>query len=233
MAPESIQETRDDMEADFWLERWRDGRTHFHQQNITPQLPRHWPALGLAPGSRVLVPLCGKSLDMLWLARQGMRVLGVELAQLGVEQFFAENGLKAATRESAAGRHYVSGDIEIIHGDIFKLDAATLATCDGVYDRAALIALPPPMRAPYVDHVYRQMPARYRGLLITLDYRQELMNGPPFSVPDDEVQDLYRGHAEAEILERSDILREEPKFAERGLKALDTLAYRLQGKRQG
>ena len=145
----------------------------------------------------------------------------------------AENGLKAATRESAAGRHYVSGDIEIIHGDIFKLDAATLATCDGVYDRAALIALPPPMRAPYVDHVYRQLPARYRGLLITLDYRQELMNGPPFSVPDDEVQDLYRGHAEAEILERSDILREEPKFAERGLKALDTLAYRLQGKRQG
>ena len=77
------------------------------------------------------------------------------------------------------------------------------------------------------------LPARYRGLLITLDYRQELMNGPPFSVPDDEVQDLYRGHAEAEILERSDILREEPKFAERGLKALDTLAYRLQGKRQG
>jgi thiopurine S-methyltransferase len=187
----------------------------------------------LAPGSRVLVPLCGKSLDMLWLARQGMRVLGVELAQLGVEQFFAENGLQAATHETAMGRHYVAGDIEIICGDIFKLDAATLAACDGVYDRAALIALPPPMRAPYVQHVYRQLPAHYRGLLITLDYRQELMNGPPFSVPDDEVRDLYRGHAEADILERSDILREEPKFAERGLTALDTLAYRLQGKRPG
>ncbi|RXZ36109.1 thiopurine S-methyltransferase [Oxalobacteraceae bacterium CAVE-383] len=221
------------MEADFWLERWRDGRTHFHQNNITPQLPRHWPSLGLAAGSRVLVPLCGKSLDMLWLARQGMRVLGVELSQLGVEQFFAENGLQAAVHESAAGSHYVAGGIEIIHGDIFKLDAPTLAGCDGVYDRAALIALPPPMRAPYVKHVYAQLPPRYRGLLITLDYRQALMNGPPFSVPDDEVQALYRGHSTAEVLERSDILREEPKFAERGLTALDTLAYRLEGRPEG
>ncbi|HEY4318872.1 MAG TPA: thiopurine S-methyltransferase [Herbaspirillum sp.] len=221
------------MEAEFWLERWRDGRTHFHQNAITPQLPRHWSALALPAGSRVLAPLCGKSLDMLWLARQGMRVLGVELAQIGVEQFFAENGLQAVIHESAMGRHYVAGDIEIICGDIFKLDAATLAGCDGIYDRAALIALPPPMRAPYVRHVYAQLPRHYRGLLVTLDYRQELMNGPPFSVPDDEVQALYRGHSEAVVLERSDILREEPKFAERGLTALDTLAYKLQGKPQG
>jgi thiopurine S-methyltransferase len=218
------------MEADFWLERWRDGRTHFHQNTVTPQLPVHWPALALPAGSRVLVPLCGKSLDMIWLAQQGMRVLGVELSQLGVEQFFAENQLHPAIHQSAQGSHYVAGDIEIICGDIFKLESATLAACNGIYDRAALIALPPPMRAPYVRHVYAQLPALYSGLLITLDYRQELMNGPPFSVPDDEVQTLFAGHSAALIVERSDILKEEPKFAERGLTALDTLAYRLQGR---
>jgi thiopurine S-methyltransferase len=220
------------MEADFWLERWRDGRTHFHQTTVTPQLPQHWPSLAMPRGSRILVPLCGKSLDMIWLAQQGMRVLGVELSQVGVEQFFAENGLHPAIGQSTLGSHYVAGDIEIICGDIFTLDAATLAGCTGVYDRAALIALPAPMRAPYVRHVYAQLAAHYSGLLITLDYRQELMNGPPFSVRDDEVQALFGEHTDAIIAERSDILQEEPKFAERGLTALDTLVYRLRGKRQ-
>lgn len=218
------------MEAEFWLERWRDGRTNFHQTRVTPPLERYWPMLQLPRGSRVLVPLCGKTLDMRWLADQGLRVLGVELAPLAVEQFFQEQGLQPTVQTSAMGQHYVAGDIEIICGDIFALDAETLATCRGVFDRAALIALPPEMRGPYVQHVYGQLPDDYQGLLITLDYPQAQMDGPPFSVADPEVQALYGPHSVAEQIYRRDTLDKEPKFAERGMTRLETLVYRLRRK---
>jgi len=216
------------MDTDFWLERWRKGRTNFHQSRITPPLVRYWPTLELERGSLVLVTLCGKSLDMIWLAQQGYRVLGVELSQLAVEQFFAENDLKPAVHETAQGRHYVAGDIEIICGDIFDLSAETLASCTGVFDRAALIALPPEMRARYVRHVFAGLAPDYRGLLITQDYPQEQMEGPPFSVGDEEVQAIFAGHSEAVILDRRDTLAKSPNFIERGLKQLDTVVYRLQ-----
>ena len=216
------------MDAEFWLERWREGRTHFHQQEVMPLLCKHWPALPIPAGSRVLVPLCGKSLDMPWLASQGFRVLGVEISPLAVEQFFDEHGLQPAVHDSNEGRHYVAGDIEIICGDIFNLNAETLAACQGVYDRAALIALPSAMRQTYVDHVYGSLPAGCAGLLITLDYPQEQMDGPPFSVPDDEVQALFAARTRAGVLERRDILREEDKFLRAGVARLDTVVYELQ-----
>ncbi len=219
------------MQAGFWLQRWREGRTHFHQEKVAPLLQKYWPALALAAGSQVLVPLAGKSLDMLWLAEQGHRVLGVELSQLAVEQFFSENQLQATTRNSTYGVHYTAGNIEIICGDIFDLDAALLSNCVGVYDRAALIALPTPMRTRYVQHVYGQLAQAYRGLLITLDYPQEQTDGPPFAVADDEVQALYGAHSQALIVERRDILDKEPRFSERGVTRLDSVVYRLQGKR--
>ena len=138
------------------------------------------------------MPLCGKSLDMVWLAAQGHEVLGVELAPLAVEQFFAENELRPVIHESSYGRHYVAGNIEIICGDIYNLDARILSHCVGAYDRAALVALPESMRASYVRHVYGQLSPSWRGLLITLDYPQEEMAGPPFSIADSEAQALFR-----------------------------------------
>ncbi|MDR6398146.1 thiopurine S-methyltransferase [Herbaspirillum seropedicae] len=216
------------MEAEFWLERWRDGRTHFHQSRVTPLLQKYWPSLALPAGSTVLVPLCGKSLDMLWLAEQGHRVLGVELSELAITQFLSEHQLVPLVHESAQGRHYVAGNIELICGDIFALEEATLAACAGAYDRAALIALPPAMRARYVTEVYGRLPAQARSLLITLEYDQQKMDGPPFSVSEEEVLHLYAPHSEAQAIDRRDILDKEPKFLERGLSALETVVYRLQ-----
>lgn len=218
------------METEFWLERWREGRTHFHQSRVTPLLQKYWPTLELPTGSTVLVPLCGKSLDMLWLAEQGHKVLGAELSQLAVEQFFAENRLTPQIHESAQGKHYSAGDIEIICGDIFQLDDATLAGCAGAYDRAALIALPPEMRARYAEQIYGRLPAGARSILITLEYAQAQMDGPPFSVFEKEVLEIYAPHTAAQAIDRRDILEKEPKFIERGLKALDTVVYRLQRK---
>lgn len=219
------------MEADFWLARWREGRTHFHQERVEPLLQKYWPNLDVPAGARVLVPLCGKSLDMVWLAAQGLRVLGVELSPLAVAQFFEGQGVTPEVRESALGTHYRAGDIEILCGDIFALDAETLGSCEAAYDRAALIALPTDMRPDYVQHVYGQLAAGYRGLLMTLDYPQAQMDGPPFSVDDAEVQGLFKGHTQAKVIDQRDILAKEPKFAQRGVARIDALMYQLQGLR--
>lgn len=181
------------MQAEFWLQRWREGRTGFHHERPMPLLLEHWPSLALSKGSRVLVPLCGKTLDMPWLAAQGHRVLGVELSPLAVAQFFAEHGLVPERYASPMGVRHVAGDIEIIQGDVFGLDDATLAGCDAVYDRAAVIALPAPMRERYAHEVYARLPTGCRGLMITLEYPQAEMEGPPFSVDAAEVDVLFRG----------------------------------------
>lgn len=215
------------MNPDFWLERWHDGRTHFHQDKVSPLLQKYWPTLSLPLGSRVLVPLCGKSLDMVWLAGQGHAVLGVELSRVAIDQFFDENQMQATVHESTMGTHHIAENIEIICGDIFDIEAGTLAQCLGVYDRAALVALPPAMRHGYVTHVYGQLPDPYRGLLLALDYPQSEMDGPPFSVENAEIQSLYKDHTNAQLIDRRGILDKEPKFAERGLTRLDTVVYRL------
>jgi thiopurine S-methyltransferase len=215
------------MDPEFWHQRWREGRIGFHQDKPTPLLLEHWPSLALAHGSRVFVPLAGKSLDLAWLAAQGHRVLGVELSSLAVEQFFAEHGLAPQLRESRYGRHYCAGEIELICGDVFAIDAEVLADCAAVYDRAALIALPPPLRRRYVGELHARLPAGCRGLLITLEYPQHEKQGPPFSVPEAEVRELYGRDWDVAMLERRDILAREPGFVAEGVGALETAVYRL------
>lgn len=192
-----------------------------------PLLQHHWDALALPAGRRVFVPLAGKSLDMLWLAGRGHRVLGVELSQIAVDGFFAENGLTPEVHDSRYGRHHTAGAIELIRGDAFALDAAALADCSGVYDRAALIALPPAMRRRYAEELYARLPADCRGLLITLEYPQPEKSGPPFSVDEAEVHRLYEARWSIDLLERRDILDSQPGFVAEGVSALSTAVYRL------
>lgn len=215
------------MDPQFWLHRWQQGQTGWHRDGVMPLLEQHWHTLGLAPGSRILVPLCGKSLDMPWLASQGHRVLGVDLSPLAIQQFFAEHQLCAQVHEAADGTHYVAGAIEIIRGDIFGVAAATLASCTGVYDRAAVIALPATMRERYARQVYARLPAGAQALMITLDYPQAEMDGPPFSVDQGEVQRLFAGGWDIAQLERRDILHSQPSFSAQGVTALHTAVYRL------
>lgn len=212
------------MDHEFWRQRWREGRIGFHRSEVMPLLIEHWAALQLPPNSRVLVPLCGKSLDMLWLAAQGHEVLGVEVSELAVTQFLSENRLDAQQFSSPNGVHYRAGRIEVICGDAFTLDDATLATCSAFYDRAAMIALPPALRQRYFETVYARLPAGARGLLITLSYPQQEKVGPPFSVEEDEVQARFARHWRIDRLDRRDILAHEPDF---GVSALYTAVYRL------
>ena len=215
------------MQAQFWLQRWRKGQIGFHRDSVMPALEKYWPSLSLPLGSRVFVPLAGKSKDMLWLASQGFRVLGVELSPLAVEQFFEENTLEPTIHDSAYGRHFVAGDIELICGDVFALDAEALSSCAGMYDRAALIALPAELRRRYAAHLSHALPTQCRMLLITVDYAQAEMEGPPFSVNADEVQSLYAEDWRITALERADILSSEPRYIARGLTALHTSVFQL------
>jgi len=214
------------MTPDFWEQRWAANQIGFHQPVASPFLVKHWPLLRIPTGARVFVPLAGKSLDLAWLASQRHRVLGVELSQRAVSQFFDEHGLAPEVRESRYGRHHVAGGIELICGDAFALDADILSDCAGVFDRAALIALPPDMRLRYATELYRRLPAGCRGLMITLEYPQAERDGPPFSVVEDEVRTLYADTWDIDLLERRSIPPEHPGYVG-GVSRLDTAAYRL------
>ena len=216
------------MHPDFWHQRWREGRIGFHQTQVTPLLERHWTTVAASPGSRVFVPLCGKAVDMPWLAAQGHEVLGSELSQLAVDQFFDGLGVRPDVHESRYGRHHVAAGIELIVGDVFDLDAEALAGCRAVFDRAALIALPADLRHRYAREVYGALPASCRGLLVTLEYPPAEKAGPPFPVGEAEVRERFEPAWSVERLERRDILDEQPGFVEEGVTALTTSAYRLQ-----
>ncbi|MDU9401248.1 thiopurine S-methyltransferase [Pseudomonas sp. zfem004] len=211
------------MEPAFWHKRWADNQIGFHQPQVNPYLQAHWPALGLAVGAQVLVPLCGKSLDLLWLAAQGYRVLGVELSRRAVEDFFAEHGLEAEVSQRGAFEVWRCGEIELWCGDIFALNAEDVAGCTGLYDRAALIALPPRMRERYMALLDDLLPTA-KGLLVTLDYDQLLIDGPPFSVGDAEVRAGFSGWQVDEV-EGREILGESPKFMKAGVGRLLERAY--------
>jgi thiopurine S-methyltransferase len=216
------------MEPNFWLQRWQEGRTGFHGAEVMPLLMKHWPSLEVPATGRVFVPLAGKTLDMHWLAGRGHEVLGAELSPLAVDAFFAEAGLTPEVSTAADGMHHRAGRIDLVCGDVFALSASTLGDMAAVYDRAALIALPPAMRRQYVDEVYGRLPPGCRGLLITLEYPQAEMEGPPFSVEEAEVRALFAPAWELELLERRDILAQEPRFRDAGMSSLSTAVYRLQ-----
>ncbi|MEK1942854.1 MAG: thiopurine S-methyltransferase [Pseudomonas sp.] len=217
------------MQPDFWLRRWQNNQIGFHAATANPYLQQYWPGLEVPQGAQVLVPLCGKSLDLVWLAGQGLRVLGIELVEQAVEDFFREHNLQPQIRQHGVFRIYQAGNLELWCGDIFALTAEDLRGCTALYDRAALIALPPAMREAYARHLTQLLPSGCRGLLVNLDYEQSQMDGPPFSVPDVEVQRLL-AEWEPQLLHLENGLKAEEnwKFLQRGLQRMDEGVYRLQ-----
>ncbi len=180
--------TADDPE--FWHGIWRDGRLGFDQPSPNRFLVEELPARGLDEGGRVFVPLCGKSIDMGWIAEQGYRVLGVEVDEGAVRRFFAERDDKPTITTESWGARYSAGSIEILVADIFDLSSRDVGPIDLWYDRAALIALPAPTRRWYLAHVFDLIGPICPGLLVTMLHDGPDGSGPPFSVESDEVIDL-------------------------------------------
>lgn len=215
------------MDRSFWIENWREGKRGFHQDKANPALERFWPAR--PKGASVLVPLCGKSLDMLWLEQQGLNVTGIEIAEQAALEFCHENGLSYSVNHR---EHYVSyrlhtKNIRLIVGDFFTFaEHYTAEPFDGLYDRAALVALPLEMRKPYVKACQALLGKDAAGLVVTLEYEQELMKGPPFSVPVEEVQRLWKNRLSC--LDERNVLEELGKAKAAGLPHVQEFTWLLQ-----
>lgn len=214
------------MEPSFWLERWQKNEIGFHAEAVQPALIKHWPSLGVAEGARLLVPLCGKSLDMLWLAQQGLHVAGAELSAIAVRDFFAEHGIMPKVREHGGFEVSTADRIELWCGDFFALDPRVM-NLTAAYDRASLVALPPSMQQRYADKLAELMPRGGKVLLISLDYDPQEMQGPPHNISQARVRELLSAKFEVTLLEalkgppRTDHLRN------RGVTWLEEASYLL------
>lgn len=215
------------MKSDFWLERWTNGRIGFHQPAVNPLLQAHWADLNAAPGTKVFVPLCGKSRDMLWLRERGHEILGVEFIQIALRDFFADNGLIPHVYAQPPFERWETEGFSLWCGDFFDLTASDLRDVRGVYDRASLIALPPDMRRRYVEKMAQILPPGTETLLIAFSYPEDEMKGPPFSVTETEVRDLYGPGFEIRRLAVQDAIAANALLRDRGLSQLTEQAYRI------
>lgn len=208
------------MELSYWRSKWRKGKIGFHMKDGFPGLEKYWNSIPMNNKPTVLVPLCGKSKDLVWLAKHSDRVVGVEISELAVEQFFKENSLNAEISTFADFTIYRSGNIEIWNGDFFKLPKQKLPSFELVFDRAALVALPPEMRTEYAAKIIDLISNNALILLHLYYYRQEEMNGPPFSVSPGEVKKLYGDKFQLKILEQKELnVDNYKKFQNRGLRS--------------
>jgi thiopurine S-methyltransferase len=206
------------MELSYWQSRWRKGNIGFHMKDGYPQLREYWKSLPLPASPKVLVPLSGKSKDMQWIAGQDGNVTGVEISELAVRQFYDESGIAANVSSYSSFSIYRSKDITLWCGDFLKLPESKMPEFDLIYDKSALVALPPKMRQKYVKKIISLSGARTHILLHGFSYNQQEMNGPPFSVPVKEVESFYEDEFSIKMLEKNSLNTEKfQKFKKRGL----------------
>ncbi|WP_417452170.1 thiopurine S-methyltransferase [Kordiimonas sp.] len=192
------------MEESFWVNKWQTGEIAFHEGSPNRFLASYFDALGLPKGSRVFLPLCGKTRDIAWLLASGYRVAGAELVGTAIDQLFTELGMQPTISRQGDITHYSARHIDIYVGDIFKLSAAQLGPVNAVYDRAALVALPGDTRTRYTKHL-SELTAAAPQLLISYEYDQSQMAGPPFSISSTEIAQHYGERYEVKLLTSADV----------------------------
>ena len=192
------------MDANFWHQRWGKNEIGWHETRVNPLLVQHFNELGLEKGSRIFIPLCGKTLDISWLHAQGYRIAGAELSKVAIEQLFTELDLQPNISALGEGEQWSAKHIDIFVGDIFALSTKTLGHVDGIYDRAALVAFPEDMRNRYARHLI-EITAKAPQLLICYDYDQRCIDGPPFSIPDQQVKRQYASAYHLKLLSSTEV----------------------------
>ena len=204
----------------FWEQRWDQDQLGWHRDVVNASLERYLPRMLDGNPGTVLFPLCGKSLDLAFVAGQGRDVVGVELVEKAVVGFFAGQGEEPARNTKGPLARFTAGRISILQGDFFAATAAQVGAVSAVFDRGAMIALPADVRARYVPHLLGLLSPGTRILLLTVSYDQDRVDGPPFSVTDDEVEAAYGALAELEVLERDERGGTPGRFADAGVEAL-------------
>lgn len=193
------------MEASFWHQKWERGDIGFHKGEVNPLLIEHFEKLNLAKGSRVFLPLCGKTRDFAWLLDDGYRVVGAELSELAINELFNDLGVEPTISKLGKLTRYCAKDIDVWVGDIFDVSAEVLGLVDAVYDRAALVAMSASMRHPYTSHLMK-ITNTAPQLLICYEYNQQLMDGPPFSVGEAEVKRHYAAAYQLQCVDSKDVV---------------------------
>lgn len=207
------------MEQNFWKTRWDEGQIGFHEQGGSAMLREHWPTLvarqrahGADGRSRVLVPLCGKTHDMTWLARSGHVVVGVEFVERAAVDYFAELGVTPSRTERGRAVCYEHGPVSIWVADFFEMTTELVGAFDFAYDRGALVAVTPEQRERYIPHL--ALLCKPGAGLFLISFEHDMGSGPPFSV--DGVEDQLGPYFDLERHTAHDILDEEPRFKARG-----------------
>ena len=219
------------MEENFWHQKWQSNEIGFNQPQPNQLMQRYFPTSHLKPGDRIFVPLCGKSIDMLWLAGQGYKVIGIEISELACKAFFQENKIRVKITEAGDFIVYTSPEITLLTGDFFKLDTNHLGKIDAVYDRAALIALPAEVRQLYSAHLAQLVAPETKMMLIATSYDQTAMQGPPFSVDEKEVRALFGSHFDIKQLYSKPVSEVPAHLQDRGLQQATEQVYYLTGKK--
>lgn len=217
----------DTVQPSFWHDKWQQQQIGFHQQSINPYLIKFLPQLSLSAHAQIFVPLCGKSLDMHYLTEQGYQVLGCELDASAIDQYLQEQQLQYTHSSDSDFNYFDAPQIRLVQGDFFKLAPQQLSRLDGFYDRAALIAWPDEMRRQYAQKLAQLIPAGISGLLVTLDYPQAELAGPPFAVSDTWLQQHMAADFEIELLQSLDVLAENPRFVKKQVSWLNESVYML------
>ncbi|WP_404409477.1 thiopurine S-methyltransferase [Pseudidiomarina marina] len=187
------------MEHEFWHERWQKREIGFHRLDVHPLLTTQIESVA-KPSATIFVPLCGKSLDMQWLLQQGYEVIGIELSEVAIQEFFTEHNLPYQTSQEGSFIAYCAEGICIYQGDFFDLTEAHLQAVSAWYDRAAMVALPPTMRTRYITHLQRILPTTANGLLVMVEYPEDYWKGPPFVVHTDEIRTSYQDNYAIDVL---------------------------------
>ncbi|AAZ26601.1 thiopurine S-methyltransferase [Colwellia psychrerythraea] len=192
------------MDSNFWHQLWESNEIGFHQRAVNPLLAEYINTLSLAEGDRLFLPLCGKTLDIAWLLSKGYRVAGAELNKPAVEQLFSELGVEPRISTLGNLDCYSAENIDIFVGDIFELSSEILGGVDAIYDRAALVALPDQMRKKYRAHLL-EITRIAPQLLLTFEYDQTVMEGPPFSISPDDIKQYYSDKYSLSLLKKIDV----------------------------
>ncbi len=210
-----------------WHSHWAKKSPGFHEGRVNVYLQQYLKLFRLQSGDTIFMPLCGKAVDILWLSERGFKVVGVELSRVAVEAFFDESGLEFTLRESGKLMLYEAPNIALYQGDFMHLEPQILSSCKLVYDRASIVAIELFNRVAYKKKMLELVPVATPMLMVTLSYNQSQMAGPPFSVPVNEITELYQPEYQVEMLQSCEQIDERPRWKERGLESLIETALRL------
>jgi thiopurine S-methyltransferase len=225
------------MDSKFWHECWKNKNLGFNQKSFNIFLKNFFQELSLDSNASILVPLCGKSIDLLWLLKQGYQVTGVELSPLAIKEFFEEH--KIPFTKGSIGPYIswqaVDKNLLLLEGNFFDLFSLSkkefkeshLQTLSAIYDRASLVALPKPMRIDYYHTLKKLLNPSTSLFLITVEYDQSKVDGPPFSVPEQEIREFLGENFAIKIRHTETQKSLSPRFLGQGVTSLKSKIYQL------